>query len=119
MPLFVIFDRLRELRDEGLPLGPWPDKIHIATQDVPELGNLVHANLSNDAPDARHALIRSLGPDGPVLLCVNAHRTKLYQGKETAVFADAFLLIKDWTARLDLDQDRGRDHDGEREDTAE
>ena len=49
--LFVISNLLGKLRDKVRALGTRTDEIHVAAQDVPELRNLVDANLANDPAD--------------------------------------------------------------------
>src|ERR1051326_4310547 len=100
MALFVIGDLFRQLRNEMRPLGSRADEIHLALEDVPELRNLVDANLANDAAHARRAIVAFRRPDRSFLLGVDAHRAKLRQDKRAAVLADAFLFVKDWTTRF-------------------
>src|SRR5204863_715630 len=109
--LLVVIDFLSELRDEVGTLRPGPNKVHVPAEDVPELRNLVDANLANDATHTRHAIIAIARPNGSVLLSVNAHRAKLHHRKSASVFADALLLVKHWPVRIDLDQNGCDYHD--------
>src|SRR5712691_3104079 len=104
MSLFVIRNFLRQLRHEMRALRTRADKAHVAAQDVPELRDLVHANLAYEATHARHAIVFCLRPDGAVFLGVAAHRTKLHQREHAAVAAHALLSVKDWSARIEFDQ---------------
>src|SRR3989442_3986283 len=103
MPLFVIRNFLRQLRDEVRTLRSRPNEIHIAAKDAPKLRNFIDANFANDAPDPRHSLVVGLGPDGAVFFGVYAHRSKLHQRKRPAVLADALLFVEYRPARIDLD----------------
>src|SRR5690348_1456122 len=104
MSLFVEGDLFGQLRDEVRPFGPWANKAHLALQNVKELGNLIHANLANDATDTRRARIALARPNRSILFGVNSHRAKLHQYKRAAVLAHSLLLVKDRPARLKLDQ---------------
>src|ERR1700752_716062 len=119
MPLFVIRDFFGQLRDEVWTLRARADKVHLAFQDVPELRNLVDANLASDAAEAGGAMVAFSRPEWSFLFRVNSHRAKLRQGERAAVFAAAFLLVKDRTTRFEFDQNRGDDDDRQREDRAD
>src|SRR5689334_18392241 len=103
MALFVIGNLFSQLRDEVRPLGTRTDEVHLAFQDVPELRDLVDANLADDAADAGRAVVAFRGPHRTFLLGVHAHRAKLSQDKRPAVSADALLLVKDWSTRFEFD----------------
>src|ERR1043166_5746637 len=113
--LFVIRDLLGQLCDEVRPLWSWPNEIHFTFQNVPELRNLVDTDLANHATNARCAIVVLRRPHRSRFLSVDSHRATLCQNKRPAVFADAFLLVKDWTTRLELDQNRREDNDGQRD----
>src|SRR6266404_6969109 len=98
MALFVEGNFLGQLGHEMRAFGPRANEIHVALQNVPELGNFVHANLADEAAHSRHALVFSLSPDGPVLFGINAHGTKLHQRNYATVLADSFLFVQYRTA---------------------
>src|SRR5688572_6556223 len=106
---------MRELGHEVRTLGTRTDETHLAAQDVPELRNLVDANLAYDATDARRAVVAFAGPHRTVCFSVSSHRTKLDQRERPPVLAHAILLVKDWTTGVELDQNRGHDHDRQRQ----
>ena len=85
----------RQARFSSRSLGPRADEAHLTSQDVPELRNLVDANLAYDAADARSSIIAPAGPDWAISFRVHSHRTKLNQRKRFAVLTDALLLVKD------------------------
>ena len=83
-------------------LGPWANETHLAPQNVPELGNLIDANLANDASHARGARVAFAGPNRTVFFSVDSHRAKLRQNKRASVFPDSFLLVKNRATRSSL-----------------
>src|SRR3954469_12840845 len=99
-------------------LRPWADKVHIAAQNVPELRNLIDANLPDDAAHASHAVVAVAGPYRTILFRVHSHRAKLHHHKRPAVLADALLFIEHRSARIDLNKDCRDQHDGERKNRA-
>src|SRR5689334_6012997 len=115
MALFVIGDLFSQLRDEMRPPRSRADETHLALEDVPELRNLIDANLANDAADARRAVVAFRRPDRSFLLGVDAHRAKLRQDKRASVFTDAFLFVKDRTTRFKFDENCRHDDDWQRE----
>ena len=119
MALLVIRNLLSELRDKVRPLGSRTDKVHIASQNVPELRNLVDADFANDATHARHAIVAVAGPNRTILFRVSAHRAELHQREWATVLTNAFLLVKNRTARVNLDQDQGHEGDWQRENRAD
>src|SRR5919106_1044971 len=115
MALFVIRNLLGQLRHEVRALGTWSDEVHVAFEDVPELRNLVYANLADDAADASGAVVTLRSPDRALFFCIDVHRTKLHQHKRPPILANAFLLVKNRATRLELDEYRGHDDDRQRE----
>src|SRR5215208_8246075 len=99
MSLFVERNLLRQLGDEMRPFRTWADEAHLAFEDIPELRNLVDANLSYDATDPRGASVALTGPNRPFLFGVNSHRAKLRERKRATVLSYAFLLVKDRASR--------------------
>src|SRR5258708_14078788 len=67
MPLFVIRNFLSQLGHKMRTLRTRADKAHVAAQDVPELRNLVDANLAYETAHARRAIVFRLCPDRAVL----------------------------------------------------
>src|SRR6187551_1455158 len=104
MPLLVKRNLLGQLGYEMRALRPGANEAHLAFQDVPELWNLVDANLANDASHARCARVAFAGPDRAVLFGVNSHRAKFGEHERAPVFADSFLFVKDRAARFELDE---------------
>src|SRR2546430_7425795 len=119
MSLLVIRNLFRELRNEMWPLRSRTDKVHIAPQNVPELRNLIDADFANDAPHARHAIVAVAGPNGTVLFRICAHRAELHQRERSTVLTNAFLLVENWSARIDLDQNGGSHPDRQRKNRAD
>src|ERR1043165_2995879 len=107
MPLLVVGNLLRKLRNEVWALRPRTDKVHVAAQDIPELWDFVDADFANNTTYACHAVVIGLRPNGSVFLGICAHRAKLHELERPAVLADAVLLVKNRTARIKLDQNRG------------
>src|SRR5687768_12459510 len=118
MALFVVRNLLGELGHKVRALRPRADETHFAAQDVPELRNLVDARFAQDATDARRAIVAFTGPHRTVRFRVYSHRTKLEQGKRPAVLADSLLLVKDWTTRVELDENRSQNRDRQRQQRA-
>src|SRR5260370_29228764 len=113
MPLFVVRNLLRKLSHEVWSFGPRADKAHLATQDIPELRNLIYANLAYDTAHARGSIVVFTGPHWSCLLSINSHRAKLSQHKVVAVLADTFLLVEHRAARIEFDEDRRDSHYGQ------
>src|SRR5215204_934337 len=61
MSLLVKRDLLRELSYEMRALGPWPNEAHLTLQDVPELWDLIHADLAYYPADASGARVALAG----------------------------------------------------------
>src|SRR5262245_33767469 len=118
MSLLVRRDLLGQLGHEMRALRSWSNEAHLAFQNVPELRDFIDANLANDATHTGRARVAFAGPNRAVLFGVDSHRAKFCQHKRVPVFADSFLLVKDRATRLELDQYRGDDHDGQRKNRA-
>src|SRR5437764_1057307 len=101
------------------PLRSRTDKVHVASQNVPELRNLVDADFANDAPHSRHAIVAVAGPNRTILFSVSAHRAELHQRERATVLTDAFLFVKNCSARIDLDQKSREQRDWQRENRAD
>src|SRR6185369_4186718 len=97
MPLLVKRNLLGQLGHEMRALRPWANEAHLAFQDVPELWNLVDANLPYDESHARCARVAFAGPNRAVLFGVNSHRAEFCEHKRAPVLTDSFLLVKDRT----------------------
>src|SRR5438552_18496747 len=114
MPFYIIWNFLRQLRHEMRTLQTRAYKAHVASQDIPELRNLVHPSLADKAAHARSAIVFRLRPDRAVLFGVDAHRTKLHQREHATVAAHALLFVKNWAARIELNQNRRDDRNRQR-----
>src|SRR5262245_55957607 len=114
MALLVIRNLFGQLRDEVRPLRTWSNEIHLAFQDVPELRDLVDANLANDAANARGAVVTFRRPDRSFLFRIDSHRAKLRQYERSAVSADTFLFVKHRSVRFEFDEDCGNGNDRQR-----
>src|SRR6185369_7677033 len=118
MSLFVKRNLLGQLGHEMWTLRTWANETHLALQDVPELRDLVHAYLANDASDARRARVTLAGPNWSILFGVDSHRAKLCQHKRAAVLSYSVLFIEDWTTRFEFDQDSRQQNDWQRKNCA-
>src|SRR5882724_5402562 len=103
MPLLVVRNLLCKLSHKVRPLGTRADKAHFATQDVPELRNLIDSNLAYDTAHARGSIVVFTGPHRSCRLSINSHRAKFCQHKKATVLADAFLPIEHRAARIKFD----------------
>src|SRR5258705_12056432 len=103
MSLLVVRNLLCKLSYKVRPLGTRAYKAHFATQDVPELRNLIDANLAYDTAHARGSIVVFAGPHRSCRLSVNSHRAKLCQHKMAAVLAHTFLLVEYRAARIEFD----------------
>src|SRR5215218_1723591 len=115
MSLFVERNLLSQLSHEMGTFWSRTDEAHLAFQNVPELRDLVDSNLAYDATDACSASVAFTRPNRTSLFGVNSHRAKLHQGEWATVLSYPVLLVKDWTARFQPDQNSGDDHDRQRE----
>src|SRR5690349_22125059 len=104
MSLLVKRNLLGELGHEVRPFRTWSNEAHLASQDVPELRNLVDANFANDLADARRARVAFAGPNRTIRFGVDSHGAKLRQDKRAAILSDSFLLVENWATRLEFDQ---------------
>src|SRR4051812_35256615 len=96
MTVIVVRDLPRKLLYEMGPLGTRTDEVHLASQDIQELRDLVDAQLAEDLADARNAFVVRHGPDRiAVLLGVGAHRAELDHIKRPPVLADPLLFVED------------------------
>src|SRR5581483_357996 len=78
MPLVVVGDFLAELLDENGPLGPRPDKAHVAANHVEKLRQFIKAVFAEILADARHAWIVLLRPlRRTAFFGIGAHRAEL------------------------------------------
>src|ERR671918_1350299 len=118
MSLFVKRNFFRKLGHEVRSLGSWSNKAHLAFQDVPELRNLIHANLADDAADASSACVAFTCPNRSVLFGVSSHRTKFCKHKRATVLSDSVLLVKNRSARFQLDEQRSHEHNRQRKNCA-
>src|SRR4051812_34654720 len=103
----------------GLDQRPRPHEAHLALEDVPELGELVEAQMPQAAPDARDARvvlevkpvrIDAVGEElRSARLRVHVHRPELEDVEAPAALADAALSEEHGTGRVELDRDRDGD----------
>src|ERR1044071_4329846 len=103
MSLLVKRNLLGQLGHEMRTLRTWTNEAHLTLQDVPELRDLVHAYLANDATNARRARVFLAGPNWSILFGVNSHRAKLCQHKRVAVLTYSFLFVENCSTRFQLD----------------
>src|SRR3954468_2252042 len=112
MPLFAVRDFLGQLRNEVRTFRTWSYETHFTTQDAPELRNLIHADLADDATHSRSTIVSTLGPLRTCFFSVDDHGTKFHEQERLAVFTDSLLLIKNRPRGIQLNQDRRHNCDG-------
>src|SRR5215471_10991601 len=107
-----------QLVDELRALRPWPDQAHVSLEHVPQLRQLVESAAPQEAANRRHADIALLrGPDGTRgLLGISPHRPELVEREDTAVLADASLVVQHRARRRHADEQRNQQHDRRRDD---
>lgn len=85
-----------------------PDHAHVAAQDVPELGQLVHRGAPDQPANARDPRVALVdGVARSLALGADLHRAELQQLELLAAQADALLAIEDGASVLEPDRDRG------------
>ena len=95
-----------------------PHHAHLATQDVPRLGQLIKVEATQHLPHPGDALV-SLGGPAQTLVRMGAHRAQLEDFERLAEVADAILPVKHRAAILQLDgdphkwQQHGKEHRAE------
>ena len=83
---------LGELINELLTFRPWSHQAHVATQDVPELWQLIEPKLADYTADAGHPCIALDSPNCLAgFLRISPHGTKLQDRKGLAVPSHALL----------------------------
>src|SRR5215471_5541667 len=95
------------------------DKIHFTTQNIPELRYFINPSLTNNAAHSGDPLVSLVGPYWSGLLSIKLHRAKLGQNEGMAVCANAFLSVKNGSPRIDLNQNRRENHEGQRKNGAD
>src|SRR4029078_3550215 len=76
VPLLIERNGLGRYGNKEWPPRPRADKTHVASQHVPELGQLVEARQADETADARDPLVAITGPDWGGLLRVGGARSK-------------------------------------------
>ena len=85
--------------DSGTPIGgtggevieqrrPWTNDAHVATQDTPQLRNLIEAGLAQEAANRRQELIRIGQQMRCHDRCINAHGAQFRHGEQMIIAAD-------------------------------
>src|SRR5919108_2591753 len=116
MPAGVVGEALLELGNQLGALGPGADQSHRATEDVPELGQLVHVGPAKEPAERRDPRVTGLAPPRPVRLRVQHHCSQLQDLELPAAFADPPLPVEDRPPVDELDGDRGQTDQRQRED---
>src|SRR2546426_3205762 len=130
----VALDLLAQVHKDGGLLGPRADDVHVAHQDVEQLGQLVQAELPQHPAYGRYPPIIGGGPRLGIPRPGREHRAELIHRerltalidvatgvaarvrKQATVQPHACLCEQDRPAGGKLDQRRNREQDGERED---
>src|SRR5207248_10847864 len=100
LPFVVLLDLVAQRRS-------WPDHAHLATDDVPELWQLVERELAQEPARARDTGVVAVdGEPGADCLGTDDHRPQLEELEVGAVPAHARLAIEDRPAVLELDGER-------------
>src|SRR5690606_15894699 len=95
VPVVVILDEPDKLFDDLRPLGARSDKVHLAPDDVQDLGQFVQMRPAEEAADRRDTTVLLARPDGAAqVLGVLAHRAELVDREDTAVEAHPALAIE-------------------------
>ncbi len=109
--LVVLLDLVAQRR-------PRADDAHVASQDVPQLRQLVDRRSPQDAPGTRDPAVSPVhGVARPDAFRAHDHRAELQHLEVLAVLTDTGLAVEDWASILELRRDR-REHEqrtGERE----
>src|SRR5215510_5230301 len=119
MSLLVIGDLLGQLGNKVWPFRTWANKAHLPLQDVPELRDLVYADLTNDAANTGCSVVTFTGPPWSSFLGINSHGAKFRQHKMAAVFADALLFVEDRAAGIDFYKDGSKNSNGQRNNSSD
>src|SRR5688500_15334219 len=98
--LAVKADLASQFRDEFRPFRTWPDKTHIATQDVPQLRQFVEARASKQRTYRSHPLVAHFRPNcSSMALGVHTHRSEFVDDEDLSVLPHAPLMIENRTLR--------------------
>src|SRR4030088_848252 len=98
MPLFVVGNLFRKLRNEVGPLRTRSDKVHLTAKNIPELRYLIDAKFTNYASHSRGAIVVRTSPYRAGFFRIHSHRAKLHYHESAAVFSYALLLVKNGSA---------------------
>ena len=95
-------------------LRPGTHHGHIPHEDVPQLGQLVQANLADEAANGGNAVVLVTGaePGHPVLFGVLPHGAELQNFELFSVLGETGLLIEHGTPVIQVDGQAGDQHDG-------
>ena len=118
MALGIIRQARLEIGDELRTLGPRADEAHLALEHAPRLGQLVDADLADEAADAGHPGIVLLRPHRLAAhFGIGPHGAQLDDLERLAIEADPALPVKGRAPALQLHRDRrrGDDRPGQRE----
>src|SRR5262249_26104278 len=99
------FCRLRQIE------RPWADERHFATQDVPELWQLIEAPFAQPATEACQSWILIRVRRCAIWVCLRPHRTKLVEYEWGAVLAGARLPENGGATALAADAQRDDTYD--------
>src|SRR6185437_11869189 len=111
MALAVTGDAIGKHLDKFRAFRPRSHDGHIALHDVPELGQLVETQFSQNTPNRRDAWVVLSRPDrAGCRFRVHVHGTKLIERKNTSVHADSPLPVEDRPARTGFDGQSNQDH---------
>ena len=81
-----------QLLNEEFPLGSRPHKAHVTVENIPQLGQLVHAPFADEVPHPGNAVIIGLGPHRPAhFLGIGHHGAKLVHLVWACDFPDPIL----------------------------
>src|SRR5919201_478227 len=116
VPARVVGEAPLQLANELGALGPGADQGHLATEDVPELGELVHVGPAKQPAEWGDPCVAGLAPPGPVCLRVRHHRPQLQDLELPAAFADPPLPVENRPPLHELDRDRGQTDQRQRQD---
>ncbi len=114
----VVRDLPHRRREEHGAHGARPDEVHLAAQDVDELGDLVELGAPQEAADRRvERVLRAQETAADALLGVDEQRAELVDGEGLEVLADARPPVEHGSGARELDCDC--DHDDHREEQEE
>ena len=99
-------------------LGPWTDQRHVATEDVPELGQLIEFVATQESSNRSDTDVTTDG-DGGVAAAFRAHGAELKEGELASVTAHAALPEEDRTGGAPADEHGSKQHQGRKHNEGE